>query len=160
MVWFISLFCKRSNGNFYFFFFQAEDGIRDLIVTGVQTCALPISRDAKFVFAANATELRLEIAYWASARSLRIQRSTQREQAPQRPAHGLLEGEEGGRWARIPSRPPSGARSRAASTRLSAPKKSRCSWPRFRRVASSQRHPAALRPPCPAASPLAARPAS
>src|SRR2546421_7136561 len=27
----------------HFFFFQAEDGIRDLIVTGVQTCALPIS---------------------------------------------------------------------------------------------------------------------
>src|SRR5206468_7954036 len=27
-----------------FFFFQAEDGIRDLIVTGVQTCALPIYR--------------------------------------------------------------------------------------------------------------------
>src|SRR2546428_14157040 len=27
---------------FCFFFFQAEDGIRDLIVTGVQTCALPI----------------------------------------------------------------------------------------------------------------------
>src|SRR5690349_22328093 len=26
------------------FFFQAEDGIRDLYVTGVQTCALPISR--------------------------------------------------------------------------------------------------------------------
>src|SRR5690606_39356345 len=28
---------------FYFFFFQAEDGIRDFHVTGVQTCALPIS---------------------------------------------------------------------------------------------------------------------
>src|SRR2546421_6867003 len=28
--------------SFFFFFFQAEDGIRDLIVTGVQTCALPI----------------------------------------------------------------------------------------------------------------------
>src|SRR5947209_16906815 len=27
-----------------FFFFQAEDGIRDIGVTGVQTCALPISR--------------------------------------------------------------------------------------------------------------------
>src|SRR5204862_1893900 len=27
------------------FFFQAEDGIRDLYVTGVQTCALPILRD-------------------------------------------------------------------------------------------------------------------
>src|SRR2546430_3538570 len=34
----------------FFFFFQAEDGIRDLTVTGVQTCALPIfvnnARDA------------------------------------------------------------------------------------------------------------------
>src|SRR2546425_12188938 len=29
---------------FFFFFFQAEDGIRDKLVTGVQTCALPISR--------------------------------------------------------------------------------------------------------------------
>src|SRR5437763_6193137 len=28
----------------FFFFFQAEDGIRDTSVTGVQTCALPISR--------------------------------------------------------------------------------------------------------------------
>src|SRR5687768_18589893 len=28
---------------FFFFFFQAEDGIRDVAVTGVQTCALPIS---------------------------------------------------------------------------------------------------------------------
>src|SRR5207244_10394110 len=27
-----------------FFFFQAEDGIRDDLVTGVQTCALPISQ--------------------------------------------------------------------------------------------------------------------
>src|SRR5205823_8406948 len=29
-----------------FFFFQAEDGIRDKLVTGVQTCALPISMAA------------------------------------------------------------------------------------------------------------------
>src|SRR5436309_1889106 len=29
---------------FFFFFFQAEDGIRDFHVTGVQTCALPIFR--------------------------------------------------------------------------------------------------------------------
>src|SRR3989441_11168981 len=28
----------------FFFFFQAEDGIRDKLVTGVQTCALPISK--------------------------------------------------------------------------------------------------------------------
>src|SRR6266446_7487581 len=31
----------------YFFFFQAEDGIRDYKVTGVQTCALPISADSE-----------------------------------------------------------------------------------------------------------------
>src|SRR5688572_31791946 len=31
---------------FIFFFFQAEDGIRDLTVTGVQTCALPIYEHA------------------------------------------------------------------------------------------------------------------
>src|SRR5256885_2880127 len=30
-----------------FFFFQAEDGIRDYKVTGVQTCALPISQSAE-----------------------------------------------------------------------------------------------------------------
>src|SRR5687767_15686616 len=30
----------------FFFFFQAEDGIRDKLVTGVQTCALPISMSA------------------------------------------------------------------------------------------------------------------
>src|SRR5690349_24584826 len=30
---------------FFIFFFQAEDGIRDLYVTGVQTCALPILLD-------------------------------------------------------------------------------------------------------------------
>src|SRR2546430_5901857 len=40
----IPWFSKWSNAahHFLFFFFQAEDGIRDLTVTGVQTCALPI----------------------------------------------------------------------------------------------------------------------
>src|SRR5204863_2001012 len=38
----ISLVCVFMLGVFSFFF-QAEDGIRDLYVTGVQTCALPIS---------------------------------------------------------------------------------------------------------------------
>src|SRR2546430_9281962 len=32
-----------------FFFFQAEDGIRDLTVTGVQTCALPISFNGRLI---------------------------------------------------------------------------------------------------------------
>src|SRR5256884_5495122 len=31
----------------FFFFFQAEDGIRDVAVTGVQTCALPICGDIR-----------------------------------------------------------------------------------------------------------------
>src|SRR2546425_2880076 len=33
----------------WFFFFQAEDGIRDKLVTGVQTCALPISRQGRWL---------------------------------------------------------------------------------------------------------------
>src|SRR3989441_10195047 len=33
----------------FFFFFQAEDGIRDKLVTGVQTCALPISPSTRNV---------------------------------------------------------------------------------------------------------------
>ena len=37
----VLFFLSRS----FFFFFQAEDGIRDWSVTGVQTCALPICCD-------------------------------------------------------------------------------------------------------------------
>src|SRR5690606_40725567 len=49
---------------FLFFFFQAEDGIRDFHVTGVQTCALPISlgplvRDLWTPYAAHALHPRL-----------------------------------------------------------------------------------------------------
>src|SRR2546430_8725449 len=36
----------RHGAELFVFFFQAEDGIRDLTVTGVQTCALPISAPA------------------------------------------------------------------------------------------------------------------
>src|SRR2546425_5184424 len=44
----------------FFFFFQAEDGIRDKLVTGVQTCALPIC--AKFSsLISEPTEFRGEI---------------------------------------------------------------------------------------------------
>src|SRR5437868_11876712 len=35
--------CSKVLEHYFFFFFQAEDGIRDRNVTGVQTCALPIS---------------------------------------------------------------------------------------------------------------------
>src|SRR5436189_5214338 len=41
----LSPFCQNRihSDSFWFFFFQAEDGIRVTSVTGVQTCALPIS---------------------------------------------------------------------------------------------------------------------
>src|SRR2546425_8619033 len=38
----VRLFIIERTLFFFFFFFQAEDGIRDKLVTGVQTCALPI----------------------------------------------------------------------------------------------------------------------
>src|SRR5205823_5557469 len=44
----------------FFFFFQAEDGIRDKLVTGVQTCALPIYRFyMAFIFGTNDYRLYL-----------------------------------------------------------------------------------------------------
>src|SRR5207249_6187953 len=42
-----------------FFFFQAEDGIRDRNVTGVQTCALPIYPGAELVAAARARDVNV-----------------------------------------------------------------------------------------------------
>src|SRR6266478_7288502 len=41
-MWFSFFWFPDRNFLCVFFFFQAEDGIRDLTVTGVQTCALPI----------------------------------------------------------------------------------------------------------------------
>src|SRR6266496_5117487 len=43
MLSIIIIFSPMREPSRLFFFFQAEDGIRDLYVTGVQTCALPIS---------------------------------------------------------------------------------------------------------------------
>src|SRR5437867_4832158 len=58
---------------FMFFFFQAEDGIRDRTVTGVQTCALPISRpDAPAMRRAMLTTIGVPILMAAtSAESIR-----------------------------------------------------------------------------------------
>src|SRR5207249_5240086 len=39
----------KEYGTCFFFFFQAEDGIRDRNVTGVQTCALPISNPNQMI---------------------------------------------------------------------------------------------------------------
>src|SRR3712207_7286607 len=44
MLMFIDFFFMQKS-----FFFQAEDGIRDIGVTGVQTCALPILMTCRFL---------------------------------------------------------------------------------------------------------------
>src|SRR5690606_40050339 len=50
-----------------YFFFQAEDGIRDFHVTGVQTCALPISRYAALASGAmEKNDLELAARYIAA----------------------------------------------------------------------------------------------
>src|SRR3989442_15230213 len=45
----------------FFFFFQAEDGIRDADVTGVQTCALPISFGAQRTFVVRAARVAFDV---------------------------------------------------------------------------------------------------
>src|SRR2546425_837467 len=59
---------------FFFFFFQAEDGIRDKLVTGVQTCALPIS--SRWTATSGPT--------WMRATSAPCRRSPVREVGPSR----------------------------------------------------------------------------
>src|SRR2546422_6296366 len=49
--------CIVTSLTCFFFFFQAEDGIRDVAVTGVQTCALPISTSPKVAPAASSVFL-------------------------------------------------------------------------------------------------------
>src|SRR5690349_24161342 len=56
-----------------FFFFQAEDGIRDLYVTGVQTCALPISRGIHARASEILRQLRIEQDMTAAALPIRPQ---------------------------------------------------------------------------------------
>src|SRR5205823_8621404 len=56
---------------FFFFFFQAEDGIRDKLVTGVQTCALPISspslksRIRKMIKSKIRSTIRRPLPFWS-----------------------------------------------------------------------------------------------
>src|SRR6267154_5951345 len=59
----------------FFFFFQAEDGIRDGRVTGVQTCALPIS--------ASAVTTRLSCAAPTVSRDCRRSPRSERRSGPE-----------------------------------------------------------------------------
>src|SRR5437762_5639243 len=64
------LYTARQAVPFFFFFFQAEDGIRDTSVTGVQTCALPIwplIRDGRHTLIAAPTGSGKTLAAFLSA---------------------------------------------------------------------------------------------
>src|SRR3989454_2378544 len=64
---------------FFFFFFQAEDGIRDYKVTGVQTCALPISvltrRFTRIAWTALAAYALLVVTVFAVTGEMALRRS-------------------------------------------------------------------------------------
>src|SRR5256885_6624279 len=67
---------------FLFFFFQAEDGIRDYKVTGVQTCALPIyssETNARLVAAAPVRPIAAPSAVSAVPRPITRARMSARE---------------------------------------------------------------------------------
>src|SRR5256885_6492501 len=72
-----------------FFFFQAEDGIRDYKVTGVQTCALPISVSANpscpACWAVNASVRSRGTPAPSSVAALRVQRVTAARRPRRRP---------------------------------------------------------------------------
>src|SRR5205807_9960734 len=63
------------------FFFQAEDGIRDYKVTGVQTCALPIS-GAPFTYRGGdrPSFAWVEVENWASTWELKVAAVAQRSE--------------------------------------------------------------------------------
>src|SRR2546426_7383323 len=77
----------------YFFFFQAEDGIRDYKVTGVQTCALPISSEVYLVLQlpgdGGLRDLEGDERGWlpAADRRVRVRRSADSEEHQER-RHG------------------------------------------------------------------------
>src|SRR6266498_4261844 len=110
----------------FFFFFQAEDGIRDADVTGVQTCALPISH--------------------RRARGSAGHRRAGRSSPPSWPARAGA-----GRAPPAPARPPGPARSpRRSTTAASTARRSgwrRAGGRRWRRSRSRAPRPSWRRPP-------------
>src|SRR5690606_39781272 len=94
-----------------FFFFQAEDGIRDFHVTGVQTCALPISEAsiaprlpvAKFTMALIPDSARITPS-WAITTPVRTAGSPSLERLRQRIMSSFHRG-----WASVKISPGKGA---------------------------------------------------
>src|SRR2546427_9592720 len=80
-----------------FFFFQAEDGIRDLTVTGVQTCALPISGGRAVLSAGEAQAERLECLRDRAHIGDAAQQPVQEDRALRAHPGGVVAGDEKGR---------------------------------------------------------------
>src|SRR2546426_5560910 len=75
-----------------FFFFQAEDGIRDYKVTGVQTCALPIYRSqAHFVLPETLAQFRRRLDPELLDALVAIQAAAAMEAGLVSPAHLLVD---------------------------------------------------------------------
>src|SRR5437870_5979388 len=87
---FVGSFYPISSASLCIFFFQAEDGIRDGHVTGVQTCALPISL---------AIQIRLFPARKALSAALRIAQRFQSRVLPTRSEERRVGKECRSRWA-------------------------------------------------------------
>src|SRR2546430_11496806 len=108
------------------FFFQAEDGIRDLTVTGVQTCALPICATVKPKAPPELLEEMFEIQEaLAEAKAGGLSRAPRAAAASQLCRVGVRVGGRGGPVRRL--FPQGGGRPQSARTRRSrrAPDSSR-----------------------------------
>src|SRR5436309_14109835 len=108
----------------FFFFFQAEDGIRDFHVTGVQTCALPISPSRKL---SNSTPRELR---WRGRGCTRTHAGVITPRVPSEPASmrsGLGPAPEPGR--RRDSHRPVGVRALTDSTKSSMWVHTVAKWP-------------------------------
>src|SRR5205807_6496797 len=76
---------QQKEVNIFVFFFQAEDGIRDYKVTGVQTCALPISSSLVWVPGGN-----LAVAFMRNTVSALADDATQSANARNRAERGRM----------------------------------------------------------------------
>src|SRR5258708_18578936 len=79
----------------HFFFFQAEDGIRDDLVTGVQTCALPIFERELIAFC------RAQIAHYKCPRTIDFARDVPRTETGKMAKRLLREKYWAGRGSRL-----------------------------------------------------------
>src|SRR3989475_12911815 len=105
-----------------FFFFQAEDGIRDLTVTGVQTCALPISQQE--------SELGVELAQDLTGDDRLPGRECEVPEQTRRRVDGEIGGRRGGERGRTRGAPDSLKKKKKTGRRRSRDRSTKSQRPR------------------------------